>query len=195
MHLRRLCLVVILGLMFALAMQAAPASAWSGTVSFSPTVAYQGEYTTFSLTLHNTGDTTLDVNWIFVHFCWNPSGYGIYFKDDDGSTVTISSGWTHTFTATTMVAQDSLGDCVVSIEVNGQAVGDWFPSTSNYGPVIEVMQQMTSGGGFSVGLIAIVVVVVIVIVVVIVVVAVVLSSQHKPRGPPQWPQQPPYIRY
>jgi hypothetical protein len=195
MRMRRLSLVVIVGLMFALALQAAPASAWSGTVSFGPPVVYQGAYLTFSLTLDNNGGSALDVNWIFVHFCWNPSGYGIYFKDDDGSTVTISNGWSHTFTATTTVAQNALGECVLSIDVNGQAVWDSLPSTRNYSAVIEVMQQMTTGGTsftwFGMAIVAVIIVVVIIVVVLVVV----LSSQHKPRSPPQWPQQPPYIRY
>jgi len=195
MRARRLSLILIAGLMFALALQAAPASAWSGTVNFGPTVVYPSDYQTFFVTLRNTGNSTLFVNWIFVHFCWNTSGDGIYFKDDDGSTLAISSGSTLTFTTATTVAQDASGDCVVNIGVNGQTFGDSAASTLDYSPVIEVTQRMVVDGTVWLGGIAIVVAVIIVVVIVVVVVAVVLSSQHKTRRPPQWPYQPPYSGY
>lgn len=196
MRTRRLSLILTAGLMFALALQAAPASAWSGTVNFGPTVVYQGDYQTFYVTLLNTGNSTLFVNWIFVHFCWNASGHGMYFKDDDGSSLAISSQATLSFTTAATVSQNASGDCVVNIGVNGETFGDPAASTLNYSPVIEVAQRMVVDGVVWLGGIAIIVaVIIVVVVIVVVVVAVVLSSQQKNRGPPKWPMQPPYIRY
>ena len=118
-----------------------PASAlhWSGSGSFGPTSVYQGVTTTFTFTLNNQASGSLDVNWVWVHYCWEVSNYGYYFKANDGTTVSIPGGASHGFTGSVPVDQSTLGSCALSIQVNGKAVGDLAAETATYSGSITVL--------------------------------------------------------
>ena len=116
-----------------------PASAWSGRASLSPTSVYQSEQVTFGFTLWNDASGTLDVYWIFSHFCWQAASLGYYFKSDDGSSYPIVAGGSHTFTITVTVPSTYSGNCLVETDVRGKAVGDWLTETHSWNHYVNVM--------------------------------------------------------
>jgi len=105
----------------------------SATTSLSPTSpdkVYQGEPTTFKLTLYNLGGGGLDVYQVKANFPWS---IDYYFKSDDGNTLTIPGGSSYDFTGTVTVSQTaSLDAGTVSIQVHGIAAGDWLSSWPTY---------------------------------------------------------------
>jgi hypothetical protein len=117
-----------------------PGSAWTGSVSLSPYNVYQGEPTEFTLTVYNTGSSSMDVYWVWVHFCWQSSSYGYYFKADDGSTVTIPGDSSHDFTKMVTVSESRLGSCEEEVRVRAQAVGDWWAETKYFTEFINIKE-------------------------------------------------------
>lgn len=113
---------------------------WSGNGSFSPFNVYQGVQTQFTFHIVNQASGSLDVYWVFVHFCWNANGVGYYFKPNDGTSVTITGGGSHDFPANILVDQTTTGNCAVTVSVNGQAVGDLYKETATYNELINVLQ-------------------------------------------------------
>jgi hypothetical protein len=59
--------LIVLGI----SLSALPAAAlhWSGSGSFGPYNVYQAVVTQFTFTLNNAASGSLDVYWVFVHFC------------------------------------------------------------------------------------------------------------------------------
>ncbi len=135
---KRMIVVVSMLLTFGLAVTALPVSAWTGRACIDPTVVYQNEQVSFDFTLWNDATGTLDVYWIFSHFCWQSSGTGYYFKYDDGSSESISSGGSKTFTRSIRVSQTYSGSCAVETDVSGKAVGDWWTETHSWSQTITV---------------------------------------------------------
>ncbi len=134
---------VFVGVFVAVALVAVvvPVSAlhWSGSGSFGPTSVYQGVTTTFTFTLNNQATGSLDVSWVWVHYCWEVSNYGYYFKANDGTTVSVPGGGSYAFPANVPVDQTTIGSCAVSIQVNGQATGDLFAETATYSASVTVL--------------------------------------------------------
>lgn len=125
--LARLMLAFLVGAMVLgfMGLQVAEGSHWGGATSFfTPTIATQGVVTEFTFELTNGAGTTLSVYWVFVHFCWNPPNVGFYFKQDDGTTVSIPGSGSHQFKANILVDSSTLGNCPVEISVNGIASPD-----------------------------------------------------------------------
>ncbi len=119
-----------------------PASAthWAGSGSLSPYNVYQGVATDFSFTLVNAASSSADIYWVFASFCWNPTNFGYYFKADDGTSVSIPAGSSHSFPDRIQVDQSTLGSCSVSVQVNGVAAGDILGrATATYSEVINVV--------------------------------------------------------
>jgi len=133
-------MAIVTGLLFVGVAAPVAAMHWSGSGAFGPTSAYQGVTTTFTLQLNNQATGTLDVYWVTVHFCWQPTNYAYYFKANDGSSVSIAGSGSRQFTGNVAVDQSTLGSCVITIQVNGQAVGDFFPETATYSEAITVLQ-------------------------------------------------------
>jgi|SRR2546421_3615384 len=136
------CFVTASFLAIGLVFLAASASAlhWSGSGSFGPTSAYQGATTTFTFTIHNQASGTLDVSYVYVHFCWQATNYYYYFKPNDGTTVPVSGGGSRDFSDAIPVDQTTLGNCAVSVLVNGQATGDLYKETATYSISISILQ-------------------------------------------------------
>jgi len=120
---------------------ALPAAAlhWSGSGSFGPYNVYQGVVTQFTFTLSNQASGSLDVYWVWVHYCWNPTNSGYYFKANDGTTVSIAGGSSHDFSAYIQVDQTTSGNCPVQIQASGKAVGDFSQETATYNAIINVL--------------------------------------------------------
>jgi len=122
---------------------AVPASAlhWSNNGAFAPTSAYQGVATTFTFTLTNTASTSVDVYWLWIQFCWQvPSNLGYYFKPDDGTTVPIAGGAAYDCAGNIPVDQTTLGNCSVTIYMNGKATDDVARQTATWARAITVMK-------------------------------------------------------
>jgi len=81
----------------------------------------------------------LDVYWVWVHYCWNPTNSGYYFKLNDGTTVSIAGSGSHDFSAYIQVDQTTSGNCPVQIQVSGKAVGDFSQETATYNAIINVL--------------------------------------------------------
>ena len=188
-----LSIVVLSGLLFAFALPAQPASAWDGNIGFGPTEAIQGETTTFTVTVQNTGDTDLYVYSVLVYFCWNYYG-GVWFKQNDGSPVTIANGTSHSFSSAVAVPQNENGTCWIEVEVYAEASGDWYPDT-HYSTVTIQIKEAPSYA-------AIIILVILLVVLVVVGVGMFMLATKAARrgqiprqpGPPQYPQpqrQPP----
>ena len=136
---KRMIVVVSMLLSIGLSMTALPVSAWTGRACIDPVSVYQNELVDFDFTLWNDVSGTLDVYWIFSHFCWQTSGSGYYFKYDDGSSESISSGGSKTFTRSIRVSQTYSGSCTVETDVSGKAVGDWWTETHSWSQTITVL--------------------------------------------------------
>ncbi len=137
--LKATAIFLVVGLIFTSLMNAHLTLAWSGLGSFSPYNVYQGVVAQFDFSFQNSGSGSLDVYWVWVSFCWNPSNYGYYFKANDGSTVSIPGGGSHDFTDSIQVDQTTTGNCVVSVQVNGKAVGDIFAQTLTWPEAVNVL--------------------------------------------------------
>ncbi|MHA1962717.1 MAG: PKD domain-containing protein [Candidatus Thorarchaeota archaeon] len=114
------------------------AQAWSGSVSLSPYNAYQGETTQFTLTFEEERGDSTDIEWIFAHFCWQSGSYGYYFKEDDGSKVSVSAYGSRSFSRYVSVSESTLGSCLVEIEVRAKAVGDWWTEEKDFTDLINI---------------------------------------------------------
>ena len=112
---------------------------WAGTASLGPTQVYQDEWATFTFTLQNAASGSLDVYWIFSHFCWLPSNQGYYFKANDGTPVSVPGGGSRAFSIAIRVSQTYSGSCTVATDVSGQAVGDFLQETVRWNHVISVI--------------------------------------------------------
>jgi PKD repeat protein len=137
---QRLVSIVLIALGISLSALPAAALHWSGSGAFGPSTAYQGATTIFTFTLHNQASGTLDVSWVWVHFCWEVSNVGYYFKPNDGSTVSVSGGSYRDFSGAISVDQTTLGTCAVTIQANGRAGGDLYFETATYSGSISVLQ-------------------------------------------------------
>lgn len=105
-------------------------SAWSGSASISPYTVYRGEPTSFTVTVNVNDSRSTDVSWVWVHFGWQASGVGYYFKANDGTKVSISGYGSRDFGPLQItVPQSALGQYSVEIQVRAQATGDWWAET------------------------------------------------------------------
>ncbi len=123
----------------ALSVSPAMALHWSGNGSLSPYNVYQGVLTQFDFHLVNQASGSLDVYWVWAHFCWNPTNYGYYFKASDGTTVSIAGSGSYDFLRTVQVDQTTSGNCLVSIQVSGKAIGDLLQETATYSDSVNVL--------------------------------------------------------
>ncbi|MCK4443829.1 MAG: PKD domain-containing protein [Thermoplasmata archaeon] len=112
--------------------------AWDGTVNFTPYTVYQGETTQFTVKVNEERGDSTDIYWVTVNFCWMSSGFVYYFKDDDGSKVSMSAHGSRSFSEYITVSQSSLGSCTVKVKVHAKAVGDWWAETSTFSTSINV---------------------------------------------------------
>ena len=118
-------LLVLLVLTFSIPLT----SAWSGSASLSPYTVYQGEPASFTVTVRINDSRSTDVSWVWVHFGWQASGVGYYFKADDGTKDSISGYGSKNYTSTITVPQSALDQYSVEIRVHAQATGDWWAET------------------------------------------------------------------
>ncbi len=178
----------------------AAASHWSQSASLSPPAAAQGADIQFTFTVTNTASGSLDVYFVNVHFCWDPSDIAYYFKEDVGTTVSIPSGASHNFVGTITVNATTAGNCPWDAQVRGKAVGDFSASTASYRGAILVYSLsqgpiVASRSVNLLGLVALFVGIVVVVIVVLVLLFLLLSRSgslsRPPLQPPMQPQQPP----
>jgi small-conductance mechanosensitive channel len=176
----------------------AAASHWSHSASLSPASAAQGTDTEFTFTVTNTASGSLDVYFVNVHFCWDPSDIAYYFKEDDGTTVSIPGGASHAFTGFLTVNATTLGSCAWDAQVRGKAVGDLSAYTASYQGSLTVDSQssiVTLRSGNLLGLVALLGGIVLIIIVVLVLLFILLNrsgaSRRPPLQPPAQPQRPP----
>lgn len=137
---RRKAIVGILLCMIVLAIPVSSGAGWYDPdgFTFNPYTVYQGEPTQFTFTIYNQASGSMDVYYVFVHFCWLPSNTGYYFKNDDGSKDHVAGHGSRSYTKTIWVDETELDLCDVEIKVRGKAVGDLFAETHSYYDYIDI---------------------------------------------------------
>jgi len=96
------------------------------TLAVSPSQVYIDVDTTFTYTLYNGRGSAIDIQDVSVHFDWQTSGWVYYLIS---STVTLPSYSSHDFVLLIQIPQVPTGEHIQTVNMKGQAVGDWSSST------------------------------------------------------------------
>jgi hypothetical protein len=161
-----------------------PVSAiWDGNASISPSSAYEGAPTDFTVTVTNSRSSALTVYWITVRFGWQTSSTTYYFKANDGTTTSIPGYGSGDFSSTITVPQSTSGQYSVEINVNAQGTGDWWAETKTVTDYVTVNIQPSGGEAIitsALNWVPVVVIAIIIISATAIVLKKVLSKPSKP---------------
>ena len=107
------------------------------THTTSPGTLYIGVTTTFYYTLSNDGSSSFDITDFTIHFDWQQSGYVYDLLD---SSISIPAYSSETFDITVTIPQINIGTHTATIDVEGQAVGDWWASVGTWTSTYQVFE-------------------------------------------------------